>query len=388
MMNSQLAANMRRVNRMSGKVSMRLLLLVLVPVVVLLVSGFFYVTSGRFVDTENAYIHNDKVAIIPDISGNVAKIVVAENEPVKQGQLLLLIEQEPFQIAVDKAKSALHQVETDIATLKASYQEQQQQLSIAKEDVAYAQREYKRQLKLAKTQAVSESILDKYQHNLTVAKEKVDSVKSGLARIKASLAGDPDIAVAEHPLYQKAQAALAQAQRNLRETEVVAPFDGIASKTPSQGQYIDPRNPAMMLVKQQNAWVDANLKETQLTHVREGQTVELHVDAYPEHVFRGYVKSIAAATGSEYSVLPAQNATGNWVKVVQRVPVRIAIENNDEQLTLRAGMSVEVSIDTGWHQRGPDFLAPLVDLLQASVDDEPVHMHKLANPQQRALMHP
>ena len=259
MMNKQIA-NGSGAKTQQGKLSLRLLLLVLVPLLVVLVSGFIYVTGGRYVETENAYVHNDKVSIIPEVSGNVATVYVNENQHVQRGEVLFQIEATPYELKVAQARSALAKVSTDIETLKASYAEQQQKLVLAHANRDYAAREYQRQQELANSQSVSASVLDKYQHQLAVAKEDVHAVEQGLRRIKASLAGDPNIQVSQHPLYQQAQASLAQAQRDLAQTRVVAEFAGSASKTPTAGQYIDPRNPAILLVADILAWVESNLK--------------------------------------------------------------------------------------------------------------------------------
>ena len=255
--------------------------------------------------------------------------------------------------------------------MKASYREKQQELSVAKNNQAFARREYQRQGELAKKRAVSESILDSYRHKMELSEQQVQQVRTGLVRIKAGLIGDPDIAVEKHPLYRKAQSALDAAQMDHQDTRVLARFDGIASKTPVEGQYANPSRAVMSLVSVENVWVDANLKETQLTHIQAGQKVDIEVDAYPDIRWEGRVGSIAGAAGSEFSVLPAQNATGNWVKVVQRIPVRIELENTEDGPVLLSGMSVAVSIDIGHQSRGPGFMQPFTTWLQGIFGSAP-----------------
>lgn len=348
----------------SGFVNGRLILLTVVPIAIILIAVVMYLLGGRYMETENAYVRADMVSVVPEVSGTVLKVAVKENQKVKAGDLLFEIDPERYRIALDKAESGRAEAKTQIATMKASYGEKQQELTVALNSQAFARREYERQGELAKKRAVSESVLDSYRHEMELAEQQVQQVRTGLERIKAGLNGDPDIAVTEHPLYRKAQSALDAARTDLDDTRMLARFDGVASKTPIEGQYANPSRSAMSLVSVDRVWVDANLKETQLTHVQPGQKVEVEVDAYPDHTWEGRVNSIAGAAGSEFSVLPAQNATGNWVKVVQRIPVRIELEDTADGPALLSGMSVFVSIDTGPQSRGPGFMQPLTSWLQ------------------------
>lgn len=355
----------------AGVVSTRFVLLTVIPLIIIVIAVLLYLLGGRYVETENAYVRADMVSVVPEVSGRVLKVAVQENQQVKAGDLLFEIDPERYQIALDTAESGRAEVKTRIETMKASYREKQQELSVANSNQAFARREYQRQGELAKKRAVSESVLDSYRHKMELAEQQVQQVRTGLERIKAGLNGDPDIAVAKHPLYRKAQSALDAAQMDEKNTRVVARFDGVASKTPVEGQYANPSRAAMSLVSVENVWVDANLKETQLTHVQPGQKVDIEVDAYPDIAWEGRVSSIAGAAGSEFSVLPAQNATGNWVKVVQRIPVRIELEPTEDGPVLLSGMSVGVSIDTGHQSRGPDFIQPFTTWLQRLFESAP-----------------
>lgn len=361
--NNSTPTGLQRLGTLAGQINFRFLFLVVVPLVVLVIAGVIYLTGGRFEETENAYVHSDMVAVVPEVSGTITDVAVRENQAVSAGDRLFTIDPTRYRIAVAQARSALADVRTQIEAMKAQYEEQQQALDTARSDLAFAEREYQRQVQLSRSRAVSESALDSYRHKQELAQQSVQQAQKGLERIKAGLAGDPDIAVEEHPMYRKAQASLEAAEQDLADTEVTAPFNGIASKTPVVGQFAGPGRSAMSLVSTESVYIDANLKETQLTHVTVGQPVDVVVDTYPDRTFKGHVASIAAATGSEFSVLPAQNATGNWVKVVQRVPVRIDLDEQPEGVNLRSGMSSTVEIDTG-HLRGPAFLAPLATWLQ------------------------
>ena len=351
-----------------GRRTTRFLLLVVVPVLAVGVGGVLYLSGGRFVDTENAYIKADKVLIAPQVAGSVVEVDVHENEPVSAGDVLFRIDPGPYQVALQKAQAQLSAARTQVETLKASYVESQRELASAQEGLGFARREFQRQQRLAKRGAVSDSELDRYRHERAQAADHVATLEQALSRIRASLAGDPDIPVEKHPTVMQAEAARAQARLDLGNATVHAPFDGIVARVPEPGKYLDTGAAAMALVADHRLWVEANLKETTLTHIRPGQRVEIGVDAYPDAVWHGHVASIAQATGSEFSVLPAQNATGNWVKVVQRVPVRIAIDAGPPDRTLRAGLSTQVSIDTGWHPRGPAFLEPVAGWARSMVN--------------------
>ncbi len=329
---------------------LRPLLLIGGPLVVVIAGAWFYYSGGRYVSTENAYVKADKVAVSAEVAGPITSVAVDENTKVKKGDLLFRIEQRPYEIAVEEAKAKIAAVRQDIQSLKASYKQQAEELDLAKVDVDYAQRQYDRQSRLAKDKVVSQSTLDETENTLKNARHHVAVAKQAMQTTLAKLGGDPDVPVESTPEFQQAQAALQKAELDLAHTTVEAPFDGIAGNTPQPGQYVTPGSAVMSLVSDHDVWVDANFKETQLTYLKPGQEVDITVDTYPDHTWHGVVASISPATGSEFSVLPAQNATGNWVKVVQRVPVRIAVDSDAGGPELRAGMSSEVEVDTH-HQR-------------------------------------
>jgi len=333
----------------------RRILLVGGPVVVLLVVGYFYLFGGRYISTENAYVKADKVAISAQVEGPIAEVDVDENEHVDQGQVLLRLDQRPFQIALARAKAQLHNARADVGGLKANYAQKQDELKLAEEDIDLAAHDYKRQLGLAKRQVSSQTRLDKAQRALVAAKQHVVAVRQALAKLRAELGGDPSLPTEQQPRVAQAQAAVDQAELDVQHTTVRAPFAGVASNTPEPGQYVRPGEAVMSVVADHHFWIEANYKETALTHVKPGQPVAIDIDTYPGRRWHGKVASISPATGAEFSVLPAQNTTGNWVKVVQRIPVRISVQDSAKDAPLRAGMSTEVEIDTGYH-RLPGFL--------------------------------
>jgi membrane fusion protein (multidrug efflux system) len=338
----------------SKKRWIRTILLVLGPILVILAGGYVYFTGGRFVATENAYIKADKVMVSAQVSGLISNVAVKENQPVSAGDVLFQIEDRPYRIALNAAQAQLLKVRNDFASLQASYQQKQAELALARDNIEFAKNEYDRQKPLAASKTISSSKFDAVRHDLNVARQSSQVIQQEAKQILANLGGSIDIQIVDYPPYQQALTDLDRATLDLDRTVVHAPFSGIVSNTPEVGQQVigngAVNSPVMSLIAQKNVWIEANFKETDLTYVKPGQPVNITVDTYPDHDLHGVVTSVSQATGSEFSVIPPQNATGNWVKVVQRIPVRISVPNDTEALVLRAGMSTSVEIDTG-HQR-------------------------------------
>jgi len=327
----------------------RRLLLALGPIAVLVGAGYVYATGGRYQGTDNAYVKAHMVSIAPEISGRVVSVPVHENEVVKQGDVLLQIDPEPLKIALAGAQAELAAAKNEIEAQKAAYRQRQADLQMANDNIGLAQREYARRQKLFAAKTISESDFDEARNQYSVMQATAAGVKQDILRILSDLNGNPDIAPEDHPRVQAAQAKVDQAELDLRRATIAAPGAGVVSQIDNvrPGTYVSAGRPAFSLVSDQDVWVEANLKETDMTFVRPGQPATIEVDTYPNVEFRGTVESVGAATGSEFSALPAQNATGNWVKVVQRIPVRLKITPAPDQPPLRAGMSVVVAIDTG-----------------------------------------
>jgi len=327
----------------------RRLLLALGPIAVLIGAGYVYATGGRYQGTDNAYVKAHMVSIAPEISGRVVSVPVHENEVVKQGDVLLQIDPEPLQITLAGAKADLAAAKNEIEAQKAAYRQRQADLQMANDNIGLAQREYARRQKLFAAKTISESDFDEARNQYSVAQATAAGVKQDIQRILSDLNGNPDIAPEDHPRVQAAQAKVAQAELDLRRATIAAPGAGVVSQIDNvrPGTYVEAGRPAFSLVSDQDVWIEANLKETDMTFVRPGQSATIEVDTYPNVEFHGTVDSVGAATGAEFSALPAQNATGNWVKVVQRIPVRLKITPTADQPPLRAGMSVVVAIDTG-----------------------------------------
>jgi membrane fusion protein (multidrug efflux system) len=350
---------------------LRAFLFLLLPVA-LLIGGYYYITGGRIMSTENAYLRADIVGISTDVSGIVDEVAVHENQKVKTGDVLFKLDGKPFRLALTRAKAQVGIVGAQINALKASYKDMQAQIRQAQVDVDFFGRELDRQSELAKKNYASEAAFDQAKRNEQSAKQKVASLQHQLEEIAANLAGDPDIPVEKHPRYIEAVAQRDEAARQLAHATVRAPMDGIVTNVPSlqPGQYLPASTVAFNLVATDHMWIEAQPKETELTYVRPGQPVSITVDTYPGQEWQGVVDSISPASAASFSLLPAQNTSGNWVKVVQRIPMRVRIETPAGKPPLRAGMSAIVNVDTG-HERGlPQFLTSLASLFGAESETQ------------------
>ena len=329
----------------------RLMLLVGVPLVAALVIAIVYLKGGRYVETDNAYVKADKVPVSAEVSGMVKEVLVQENQSVAAGAPLFRLDPVPFQVALAKAEAKLVQVRIDLTALKASYREKQAEIALARTKYAFAQKEQRRYADLVARNFISASKFDDATQSTDIAAQQINALEQDLKRIAETMGGSVDSPVERHPSYRVALAELEQARLDLARVEVRAPLPGIVSKPPKPGQYVAAGPMVLALVASGNLWVEANFTETDLTYVHPGQPVTIHVDTYPDTAWKGVVESLSPATGAEFSIIPAQNATGNWVKIAQRVPVRIKIETAPNVPRLRAGLSTTVEIDTGHRRR-------------------------------------
>lgn len=303
--------------------------------------------GGRFVGTDNAYIKAESATISAEVSGPVKAVNFKENQQVNAGDVLFSIDRAPYEIALARANAALLTIRTEVAGLKANYAQLIERLAMAQEDLKYRRREYDRQRVLADRKYASDAKLDAARHGVAQAEGAVKAITQEMAAIRARLSGDPEIAVEDHPAFLEAMTRHRAAMLDLARTDVKAPISGIAAKLPHAGEFVRAGSNIMQVISHENLWIEANMKETDLENVTVGQAVEVHIDVYPGHTWYGKVTSISPATGAEFSILPPQNATGNWVKVVQRVPVRIGLSPAGKAPPLRAGLSAEIEIDTG-----------------------------------------
>jgi membrane fusion protein (multidrug efflux system) len=328
----------------------RLILMFVVPLVVVIGGGWWYLSTGRYVSTDDAYGQADVLTVSANIAGRVVAVGVRDNEYVKKGTVLFRIDDATYLANRDKAEAALKASRLQVDTMRATYRQRQSELQSAQDTLNYAQREYNREGSLLSSHTVSQAQFDQARHALDVAKAQVSGANQQIAAALAGLGGDPDIPTNQHPMVEQAQAALDLADIDVDNTVIRAPESGTVTQVNKLplGTYLTPAMPTFALVGTDSVWVEANFKETDLTHMHVGQAATVDVDAYPDVTFKAHVQSLSPGTGSEFSVLPAQNATGNWVKVVQRLPVKLVLDNPDPQRPLRAGMSVNVEVDTGY----------------------------------------
>lgn len=330
---------------------LRRLLMWGLPLIAVIVAVYFYGNAGRYVSTDNAYLQQDRVDVAPQVSANVREVLVAENTHVAAGTVVLKLDDSTFQIAVAGAESRLASARTEIASLKAAYHEKVGEIAVATRGAELQMRDFVRQKELAERKLISASALDAADKTLEYAEGAERVLQLQLTQTTARLGGDPDRPVDSYPGVQAALADLERAKLDLQRAIVYAPQPGIVSHLPKVGSRVDVGRPAFAVVTDGSLWVEANFKETDLEWVRPGQAASVDIDTYSHHTWKGHVLSIAQATGSEFSLLPAQNASGNWVKVVQRIPVRIALDRSQDDPPLRDGMSATVDIDSGPHTR-------------------------------------
>lgn len=332
----------------SKKFLLRAVLLIVIPVIAIAIGGYFYLIGGRYVATENAYVKADILMISSDVEGRVTEVLVEDHQRVNKGDLLFRIDSAPIEIAIARAEAEMGMVETEIETMRAEYLEAESALGEIDARIAFLTRQVERQQKLRRRGITSHDALDKAVSDLAVEREKRLAAQQKMRRLLTALGGDLDIAPQDHPMFKEKQTMLRDAKLNLDRSAVYAPTAGIITNMKLQkGEYLESGKAAFSLISTGEPWVEANLKETDLTNLRVGQKATIVVDAYPDAEIEAEVESISPATGAEFAVLPPQNATGNWVKVVQRLPVKLKIvDPHSEETPLRAGMTVSVRIDT------------------------------------------
>jgi len=344
--------------RLSRK-RLRMVLLVGLPAIAALAGTGFYLSGGRYISTDNAYVSAQKVLITPDVSDKIIHVAVVEGQNIKPGDELFTLDPVPYRLALEQAQARLAAARSNYDKLKATLASLTTLVELAKKNVEFKQRDVDRKLKLLTTQAGSQADVDTAGTALVTAQLQAQFATQQRNTTLSQLLGDRNLPLEKFPDYAQAKAALDQAQRDLNHTVVRAPIAGTATQVDNiqVGRFVAAGTPILSVIDDSAPWVDANPKETDITYLRVGQKASLAVDSFPNHTFQGTVIAVSPGTGAQFSILPPQNATGNWVKVVQRVPVRIAFDKDEDTRLLRSGMSVNVEIDTG-HSRLP-FLSAL-----------------------------
>jgi len=341
----------------NGRKRLRMVLLVVLPVIALVGGGLVYMMGGRYIETDNAYVGAQKVLITPDISGKIVHVAVREGQHVEPGDELFTLDKQPFELALEGAKAKLAAAKTDYMKATTTLKSLTTLADLAQKNAALKQRDVERKQKLLSSQAGSQADVDTAATGLVTAELQAKFTQQQRDTTLAQLLGNPDLPIEQFPEYAQAKAALDNAERDLAHTVIRAPMSGTATQVDNiqLGRFVAAGTPVFSVVDDQAPWVDANPKETDITYLRVGQKATLEVDSFPDRTFNGTVTSVSPGTGAQFSILPPQNASGNWVKVVQRVPVRITFDKDETTRLLRAGMSVTVSIDTH-HSRWPSWL--------------------------------
>jgi membrane fusion protein, multidrug efflux system len=318
---------------------------------VLIIGVWYYLASGRYVSTDDSAVMAAQATISSNVPGRVVELAVHDNQLVHRGDVLFRLDERPFQISVEEAQAKLAASRMQIIAGKASYRRELESLTANKDTLTYQQHEFERQQRLLQSGISSRQQFEQVQHAVEMAQSNLASAEQQVSSVLAMLGGTPDLPVDAHPVVMQAQATLDKAKLDESYTVIVAPDDGVVAKVEQLqvGDYINAAAPLFTLVSSRDTWIEANFKEDELTYMRPGQSAEVSIDAYPSHACKAHVTSMSPGTGSQFSMLPPENATGNWVKVVQRVPVRLQLDHDCElggSMPLHAGLSAEVKVDT------------------------------------------
>jgi membrane fusion protein (multidrug efflux system) len=322
------------------------------PIVVAALGAGIYLAEEPYVSTDNAFVRAAKITVNARVAGQAVEIAVHDNERVRQGQILFRIDPEPYQIAIDQAEARLGSARLQVDALKATYRQQQAELQSAKDSASFDEREYDRKKTLVVSDFTPRAVYERAETDLKVARQHVASVEQQIASTVAGLDGNPDIETDRHPTVRAANAQLERARLDLSYATVTAPDDGVVTRVDDLqiGGFVNAGAPVFALLSSRRLWIEANFRETGLTHMRPGQEATIDVDAYPDRTFKAHIVSMSPGTGSDFAVLPPENATGNWVKVIQRLPVRLELDATDPSRPLFSGISVTAKVDTGYRR--------------------------------------
>jgi membrane fusion protein (multidrug efflux system) len=344
---------MRRVNRLR---LLRPVLMIGGVLVVLIACLFFWLTGGQYMSSDDTYVNAAKVSLSTDVSGLVGQVYVVNNQHVVQGQELFSLDSASFDIQVESAQAQLAQAELDINAAKRGYAQSQADIAAQRIAIQSDQSNLSKYASVLRSGGVTQATYDNEKYQLEGDQAKLEELTDQSGEQLAKLAGNADIPVDQTPEYMNALATLNNAKRAQADTVVRAPFSGYVTEVDQlqPGMFLPAGTAAFGLVSDTDVWITSQPKESDLTWVRPGQAVTISVDTYPGSTWNGVVESISPASGSEFSILPAQNSSGNWVKVVQRIPVRVKITSGPKDMPLRDGMSAEISVNTNHHRHFSD----------------------------------
>ncbi len=352
----------------AGRTTLRVVLMGIVPAIAVAGGALWWLQGARYVSTQNAYVKTDIAKLAAEVSGRVIEVRAQAHMQVRAGEVLVKIEPRPFELNLARAEAELDTARQQMATLRATLDEANYEYEEAKDRADYFRKRYERQIDLAKRGIVAATRRDELENDANAASDRVVMARQKISRIRASLGGAPDRPIDQHPLVRAKIAAVDSARLDLDRTSVKAPSSGTIVTVPLvPGEQITALRPLFAIVTNTAPWVDANFKEPELTYVRVGQSATIELDTYPGVSWKAAVKSISPATGAEFAILPPQNASGNWVKVVQRLPVRLQLEPRAGMPPLRAGMTAYVTIDTGRERSLSDLLGGLVAMAKDKV---------------------
>lgn len=346
------AGTVAKVPQRTIRERLRLPLLLAFPVLLAVAGVVYYLVEEGHVWTDDAFVYAAKESVNARVSGQVVEIAVKDNQRVTKGQLLIRIDPEPYQIAVDHADADLGSARLQIQELKATYHQQLAELQSAKDSATFAEEEFARKKALLVTDFTSKSAYQRAETDLKVARQNIASIEQQIANTVAALDNNPDLEVDLHPTVRAAKASLDLARLDLSYTKVYAPDDGTVARVEELqvGDFVNPGAAVFSFMSSRRIWVEANFRETDLTHMRPGEEATISVDVYPGSTFKAHIVSMSPGTGSDFAVLPPENATGNWVKVVQRLPVRLEFDAIDPDHPLYSGISATVHVDTGYRR--------------------------------------